>query len=136
MYRVWTSLSALNSSGYTLLEVLLVFAIMATLFATLPLFGSHMLESNRFRDASSDLYAEVRALQQEARTSGSPRVLTADKFSEHIRRDDNYSLEIDGEIVFFPSGAATSGQLVLRHQNRTSLINVDGVTGTVTRTDQ
>lgn len=136
MCQVWTSRSDDAQSGYTLLEVLVVLAIMVILFAALPTLGSQMLESNRFRDAGNNLYSDVRALRQKAQTSGAPTQLSADSLSQHYHGDDEYTLEIEGEIAFFPNGAATSGQIVLRYENRTTVISVDGVTGTILRTDQ
>lgn len=135
MSRAWNRKSASMQMGYTLLEVLVVLAIMVFLFAAIPTVGSQFLGLSQFKESGTQLYTEIRMLKQLSRMSGIPRSVTIDDLDVQKGEDKNYSLELDGQIVFFPNGAATEGQVVLRDGDRSTVIHVDGVTGTIWRTD-
>ena len=127
------------SGGYTLLELLVVLAILGLALAAIPVLNSTLLPSVRFMDAENQLLGDLRTLKSRAKTTGTLQALQlSDNGNEYTLGEDNapkrlegYTVKLDGDIAFYPNGAASSGQITLSQGNRESRVWVNGITGVI-----
>lgn len=143
-----------GARGFTLLELLVVFAIMALLIALVPAAYENMRESAQYRDVVRTMLADIRSARTQALLSGAEvsfrvdlanRVFGADG---HARRPIPAAVDLratvagielgsDGiaSIRFLPGGGATGGTVdVSRHSSGMGTrITVDWLSGQVSQ---
>lgn len=146
-----------NTGGFTLLEILLVLAIMAmaSLVVVPSLTG---LESRTFSAQVREAHSLLNYARRIAVVSGQPSTASfyigngdsieiedsqisrtsvgrwnSDGTSVTYRDSTDRDIEVEDkiEITFFPEGGSTGGSLILFSQERAASINVDPFTGRI-----
>src|SRR5271163_887274 len=141
-----------GSTGFTLVELLVVMVIIALLMTGVPRLIAG-LPGVRLRAAADDMADRLKGLHSEALRRGATMALIVDPAArtyristdtlphplpEVVDRVDVKSsgiLPADGtaQISFFADGTATAGMVRLRHGRRAAAITVDWLTGRVRR---
>jgi general secretion pathway protein H len=139
-----------DAAGFTLIEMLVVLAILALTLATaVPLLSSGS-ESLRLETASSELAAALRVTRAAAITRNAQVTLTIDvdrrtfgsavveprSFAPNIEAKLTYaavmrSAPSEGGFWFFPDGSSTGGDVTLSLHGKQVKLCVDWLTGTV-----
>ncbi len=147
--------SRAGEAGLTLLEILVVLAIAASLIAAAPWGSFSALERVELKALARDMAAELRAARAHARRDqtterflidldartyglagrGAPTALPADVRIEVRAAREDLEGAATGAIVFAPDGSASGGSVVLTRANRVQKISVAWLTGTVTLED-
>jgi len=139
-------------SGFTLLEILVVLAIMALmmgLVASRGAFHSATTDVNATRDA---LTSAIRLARTQSMSSGQPRFLLIDPAAHHVtlpaphdapivmtlnphvqirRLPDNRTYPLPWRILFFPEGTSTGLRLLLDETGHRTLVTLDPLTSRV-----
>lgn len=140
-----------SPDGFTLLEMLLVLALVATAttLAAMALTGG--LDGMRLRGAAKEIAGQLRYTRAQAIASGLPQDFALDPAAHSWRAPNGRhgqipeSLDIrftgareaqarkgEGGIVFFPDGASTGGRVQLQAGTAAWRIDVAWLTGEVT----
>lgn len=149
--RTHALLRVVRTTGFTLIEMLIVIAIGALLLAVMvPNFGpalSRAKLNSATRDVASalrhtrgyamikgqDAFFELNTETHEYRVSGRQRTY-------HIPEEVGLSLftttsetvdESTGRILFFPDGSSTGGRVTLMGKNQTIVIDINWLTGEI-----
>ncbi len=137
--------------GFTLVELLVAFAIAALLVALAPVAFDRLRESMQYRSALRGIMGELRWAQNEAFTKGIPVRFQFDlarrEYGLQGRAPKQISSSLDvratiasselspgqvASIVFLPDGGATGGTFeILRPSGTGTRIRVDWLTGRV-----
>ncbi|MGA7538941.1 MAG: prepilin-type N-terminal cleavage/methylation domain-containing protein [Steroidobacteraceae bacterium] len=127
------------ASGFTLLELLVVLAIMLMMAAAFPLAFDRALPGRRVTIATEHLVAAIREAQTRSISQGKPiRVRLASltdslSASTHLTfRDSNG--RVLSALTLYPDGSATGGQLRVVDGSHRSTVVVSAITGS-TRVD-
>ena len=142
-----------NARGFTLVELLVVFAIMALLIRVVPIAYDSARESDQYRDVERGILSDMRKARQEARLQGREKrfVLDLDQHRYGLAGEplralpealDFRALVAESEmqtgvaaIRFLPDGGATGGSVqVLRKTGTGVQLRVDWLSGRVTQT--
>jgi len=143
--------SVVRFRGFTLLELIVVMALMAILMTLVPPMISSALPGAQLKSASRELAAGLRFARNHALTAREESTLTlnVEKHSFQVTgRKKNYSIpeklkielltaesetrgESIGAIRFFPDGGSTGGRVTLSYGERAFGIDVDWLTGKV-----
>ena len=142
-----------NARGFTLVELLVVFAIMALLISVVPMAYNSARESAQYRDVVRGILSDMRKARQEARLQGREKrfVLDLDQHRYGLAGEplralpealDFRALVAESEmhtgvaaIRFLPDGGATGGSVqVLRKTGVGVQLRVDWLSGRVTQT--
>jgi general secretion pathway protein H len=138
--------------GFSLIEMVAVMVLIALVFAMVSMSFSRSLASARVQAASRDLVAALRYTRGQAIVRGKsttleldvennrymvpgPRVVDLPK-NMHMAlttADIEQTAQNSGRIRFFPDGASTGGHISVFMGNDEWRINVDWLTGAVTR---
>jgi general secretion pathway protein H len=139
-----------RARGFTLLELLLVLAIvaLATLFGAGAI--GRGMEGLRLRSAANGVAAQLRFTRAQALATGEPQRFTIDPAAHawtapkgrHGELPARASIAFigarevqpspgEGAVVFFPDGAATGGRVRLRQGDATWQVDVAWLTGQV-----
>lgn len=141
-----------DPAGFTLVEVLVVLAVVAFAFAAVPAVTAG-LPGVRLRAAADDLAAALRELQSRAvrrgratevvfDTAGRAYTVSGDaaprRFPDAVERVDvrlpaGPLAERGTRLRFFPDGSATAGTVLLRRGSRVEAVSVEWPTGRVRR---
>lgn len=137
-----------RSGGFTLIELLVALMILALsmgVVATTLMRGSTSFE---VRAASADIADFLRAARLDAMSNGQRTVVDFDSEQRGFARTGDIQLALPhgveaavgsasaagkGRIVFFQNGTSTGGRIELYNSARRACVNVDWLTGSVTR---
>ncbi len=139
------------AQGFTLLELIVVMALMAILMTLVPPMISSALPGVQLKSASRELAAGLRFARNHALTAREESTLTLNVNGRSYKvtgRDKSYSIADDlkielltaesetkgeniGAIRFFPDGGSTGGRITLSYGERAYGIDVDWLTGKV-----
>ena len=142
--------SRIGDAGFTLIEMLVVLAILA-LTATFagPLLSGG-LEGVRLEIAASELAAALRITRSAAITRNTPTIVTIDvdhrTFGSTVVSQRSFAPNIDAKLTFasgirsassdggfqfFPDGSSTGGDVTLSLRGKQAKLCIDWLTGTV-----
>ena len=141
-----------RAAGFTLIELVAVIVLIALIFAMVSLSFSKSLASAKVQAASRDLVAALRYTRGQAIVTGKSTSLELDiennRYMVPPRRvvnlpsnmrmslltaDNEVTGQSSGRIRFFPDGASTGGHISVFLGNDEWRINVDWLTGMVSR---
>ncbi len=135
--------SVTGNRGFTLLELLVVLAIMVLLAGAWPFAAPRLFPTQQLRNEGQKLVAALRSARMTARiggvpqslelldagagyqTSSEPHQLSTGVIAQ-LRNDTN--LRPTG-VTFFPDGSSTGGVIDLNLPNRTVSVEVGKITG-------
>ncbi len=139
-----------RQSGFTLVELLVVFAILALLIGLAPIAFERMREAVNYRDTLRGIMLEMRAARRQALASRMETRFVVDLAQRSYRIDGRKARSIPDPLVvrvtmagvesagdesgirFFPGGGATGGSVdILRPSGDGSRLRVDWLSGRV-----
>jgi general secretion pathway protein H len=139
-----------RQGGFTLLEMIVVLVLAATVVALAASTISRRLPGQQLRIAAKEVAAQLRYTRAQAIATGKPQVFTLDAKTREWRAGEGHhgKLPKDIEVVatgarneaqragvaavrFFPEGAATGGRFVLSHDEAAWQVDVQWLTGEV-----
>lgn len=146
--------SAGNNSGFTLVELLVVLAVLA--LAVVPPSLTGAIDSARFKSTQRDLVSALRYARSQAinsRQAASVDINVKQGTMQVAGRQRTLSIPDDvaltlvtaqrerlsaheGAIRFYPDGSSTGGQVRFRQKDRVWSIDVEWLTGRVSTTGQ
>ncbi len=119
--------------AFTLLELLVVMAIVAMAAAAVPLALDRLLPARRVAVAADRLRAAVREAQTSSLLSGRP--ITLDLAQISLPRSVHVSLQgagpPTGTLIVFPDGSAQNARLAVAEGEHLSVVRVSALTGHV-----
>ncbi len=139
--------------GFTLVELLVVFAIMALLVAVVPLSYDRLRDSAQYRDTLRSMLSQMKGARASAITQGRESVFVVDLQQRVFQRDDGpmrsipESLQVRATVAgaemqapakaairFLPDGGATGGSIdIVRASGQGTRLRVDWLSGRVTQ---
>jgi general secretion pathway protein H len=141
-----------RSGGFSLIEMVAVMVLIALVFAMVSLSFSKSLSSAKVQAASRDLVAALRYTRGQAIVKGKSTTLELDVENNRymipgprvvnlpssmrmsmLTADNEQTGQNTGRIRFFPDGASTGGHISVYLGNDEWRINVDWLTGAITR---
>lgn len=142
---------SLHHQGFTLMEMLLVMAIIALVLAVAPPLLSAAMPGLQLKSTARELTAALRQARSRAVTLGSDAALDLDLQGHRAQVSGSArtvtlpeSLDISlvtadreldddqhGRIRFYPDGTSTGGRITLRHGTSGYAVDVDWLTGRV-----
>lgn len=139
-------------AGFSLLELVVAFAVAALLIAVVAPGAYQFYESTRYRSAVGDLQAALATARYRAITRGQPVDLEIQPDSHRFRVDgrkyqsvtDKVTLSViaaaelspDGNtavIRFYPDGSSSGGNLAIERTNGGVVLDVDWLMGRVSQ---
>jgi len=142
-----------GDQGFTLLEMIVVIAILAMATLAAPVLYTQLVPSFQLRQHAYDIAYVARALREEARLQSKTTGLVVDEAKNSVRATGSATkvpvVDISGEVTvayapafedmevttgtiyFYPTGASTGGTITLSRGNLDVAIKVDWVSGAV-----
>jgi general secretion pathway protein H len=135
--------------GFTLLELLVVIALMAMAFGLASFSVGQGLQAARERQVMREMVAALRQARLQAVLSGAPAVLSLDlqrrTFQAPGQRPGQWpgqwpadmgvqltsASELGAQVAFYPDGSSSGGNLLLVRDGRQWRIDVGWLTGSV-----
>jgi type II secretion system protein H len=136
--------SATGDRGFTLLELMVVLAILVLVASAWPLASSHVFAAQRLRNEAQHLAGALRAGQMTARITGVPQELQiSPQGTTYSIGEDTHSLPEEmslrlrtqpepgfaSTVMLFPDGSSTGGTLDLSLHERVTILEVRQMTG-------
>lgn len=140
-----------NARGVSLLEMILVLALIAIMGGLAAMVVTGGVEGMRLRSHSKELAAQLRFARAQAVNSGQPKLFVIDPVAHrwqgpndrHGRLPDSLGIHFtgarqaqaragEGGILFFPDGGSTGGRIELSAGQAVMRIDVAWLTGQVT----
>lgn len=145
----------MRDRGFTLLELLVVMAVLALVLLVVPPMFSGSLSRAELGSAAREVAAGLREARSRAIARNREVAFTLDVDSRRYRIDDEAAArrlpagprlslftarseqldEVSGNIRFFPDGSSTGGRVTLGGDARRYHVVVDWLTGQVSITD-
>jgi len=138
------------SRGYTLLELLVVLAVVGLVLASVPMIVASARPGPTARVAAEELAAALRLARSDAIGRYVPatvlldveqRVYRGADGAEHALAEEldfrfvtarsELAGETAGQIRFFPDGSATGGKITVSEGDRSYVVDIDWLTGEV-----
>jgi general secretion pathway protein H len=113
-----------RESGFTLLEMLVVLAIMGAIIGLVALRGTDRVRLTQLPQAAQNVASGLRLARVKAITTGA-NVTYAPPPGGPI------SIAGSKQVIFSPQGAATAAEFLLRDDKRAIEVTVDALTGRV-----
>lgn len=142
--------STVIARGFSLLEIIVVVAMIAVVMSFAAYTLSNQLPSQQLRSSAKEIAAELRFTKSQAMLTGEARSFQINVKTREWKGPKNHSgtlpksLEVIATtarreqpendiaaIKFFPDGAATGGRIVLQHDTAKMQIDVKWLTGDV-----
>lgn len=140
-----------DNNGFSLIELMVVMAIMTLIVAIVPPFIPGVMDSMNMKSAARELASELKLAQTQAIHSQRETVLSVDidqhTFHRNGKRthlnipaegyisliiaDSERQSDKSGSIRFYPDGSSTGGQVKLAYQQQLYLVDVHWLTGKV-----
>lgn len=134
-----------RARGFTLLELLVVIALMATAFGLVSFSVGQGLQAARERQVMREMVGALRQARLQAVLSGAPAVLSLDlqrrTFQVPGQRPGQWpadmgvqltsASELGARVAFYPDGSSSGGNLLLMRDGRQWRIDVGWLTGSV-----
>ena len=140
-----------KSTGFTLLELLIVLVIAAALVALVPPAINRVLPGVKLKGASQEMASAIRFLRGWSVSQGQQGVFLLDLEKKHytitprekvyeipqgaelkmVAASDEAEGEQQGGIRFFPDGSSSGGRITLSGGGKSHQIDVDWLTGRV-----
>jgi general secretion pathway protein H len=131
--------------GFTLLELLVVIALMAMAFGLVSFSVGQGLQAARERQVMREMVAALRQARLQAVLSGAPAMLSLDlqrrTFQAPGQRPGQWpadmgvqltsASELGAQVAFYPDGSSSGGNLLLVRDGRQWRIDVGWLTGSV-----
>jgi general secretion pathway protein H len=135
--------SATGNGGFTLLELLVVLAIMVLLAGAWPFAARRLFPTQQLRNESQNLIAALRSARMTARLSGAPQTIDLLQGGSGYQANSESHVLPTGIIArmrsdaasqttgvrFFSDGSSSGGVIDLKLSNRTVSIAVGRITG-------
>jgi general secretion pathway protein H len=134
-------ISATGSRGFTLLELLVVLAIMVLLAGAWPFAATRLFPTQQLRNESQKLIAALRSVRMSARLGGAPQsldlleggnVYQSSSEPHALPRGIVARIHNDSSspgVMFFPDGSSNGAVIDLMLANRTISIEIGRITG-------
>ena len=142
--------NAPRTAGMTLLELLVVMALLAMLAGLFPLALQRMVPARRLTTVARTLVVDLRDLQSRAALAGVPLKLTVDSEGyglQQVARDSSTHVRLPPDVrmtlkesshtqpittlIMYPDGSSSGGEFELRIEQRLAKIDVSSLTGRV-----
>ena len=134
-----------RARGFTLLELLVVIALMAMAFGLVSFSVGQGLQAARERQVMREMVGALRQARLQAVLSGAPAVLSLDlqrrTFQVPGQRPGQWpadmgvqltsASELGARVAFYPDGSSSGGNLLLMRDGRQWRIDVGWLTGSV-----
>jgi general secretion pathway protein H len=135
--------SATGNAGFTLLELIVVLAIIVLLAAAWPFAAPRLFPTQQLRNEAQRLIASLRLARTAARVSGAPQIIEITDGGASYRagletyelqrgvivRARGRSAERSPSILFYPDGSSSGGVLDLQLPDRTLSVDLKKLTG-------
>ena len=140
----------MRARGFTLVELVVVVALIATAMAMAATVFSAGLPGQQLRGATRELAAQLRYTRAQALVTGEPQLFLLDTRTREWQAPNHHQGRLPEQIDviatvakseqpsaqvaairFFPEGAATGGRIVLKRGSAAWQIDVDWLTGEV-----
>lgn len=137
-----------SDQGYTLLELLVVMAIISMIVAAAPAVYARLVPGYEVRQFANELAIHMRELRERARETGTTEVVQfAQDTKMLVKAGTGLELPHEMEIVytpaeiwatadeeqlyFYPNGASNGGEVALKRQNLDVRVKIDWVSGAI-----
>lgn len=136
-------ISAIGNAGFTLLELLVVLAILVLMAAAWPYAAPRLFPAQQLRNETQHLLSSIQLARLVARETGAPQAIAIADDGESYQsphemhnlangialRLRGHSSTTQDAIIFFPDGSSSGGILDLTLPTRTVSVEIGYVTG-------
>ena len=124
-----------RDAGFTLMELLVVLALIATATAAVPVVSHSLLDRVRLSFGTRAIVARIRHAEFDALSTGRPVALTVvslqEAVSKTVRLDAAGTGGAQGRFLLFPDGSAIAAPLLLTSGRLHRTVTVDSLDGRV-----